>query len=237
MNKIPSLIIFSLFLFAGEKSFSQTFSFINHDTLRYGSPSTTIAFSIGNSIINNTASPLALEVVRVQNDNGTPGWASSFCLTSTCYNPTVDSVPFTLQANSSAGINIDFYPSSTPDSGTVLMKVKDVNNPSNVAYQRYHAYTLTSGVNEIADNNVEVKIYPSPVLSGKSFSLNIASVNNHSNNFSLDVYDILGNAVSKFSALNTGDNSIAMSIPQGIYFFKLFSENQQVSSGKIIVVE
>jgi hypothetical protein len=96
---------------------------------------------------------------------------------------------------------------------------------------------MTSGVNEIADNNVDVKIYPSPVLSGKSFSLNIASVNNHSNNFSLDVYDILGNAASKFSALNTGNNSIAINVPQGIYFFKLVSETQQVSSGKIIVVE
>src|ERR1035437_5846767 len=105
MNNTYSLIIFSLFLFASEKSFSQTFSFVNHDTLKYGSAGTTIALSTGNSIKNNTASPLVLEIVRFQNDTSTPGWASSFCVSgSGCYNPTVDSTSVTLQANSSIGI-------------------------------------------------------------------------------------------------------------------------------------
>lgn len=237
MNKIYALTIFSFFLFASEKSFSQTFSFVNHDTLKYGTAGTTIVVSAGNSIKNNTASALVLEIVRVQNVTGTPGWASAFGVSNTCYNPTVDTVSLTLQANSSIGLTINVYSSSTPDTGSVVMKVKDVNNPTITASQRYHVSTMSDAVNETSANKVDVKIYPSPVLAGSPFSLNISSATNHPTDFSLDVYDVLGNVTAKFSALRSGNNSIAMNAPQGIYFFKLVSENQQVSSGKIIVVQ
>ena len=105
-----------------------------------------------------------------------------------------------------------------------------------VDYRRYHGSTMTTGINEFA-GQADVSIYPSPVQSGTPFSLNISGVTNRSANLSLEVYDVLGNAAAKFSALRTGNNSIALNVPKGIYFFKLVSENQQLSSGKIIVGE
>lgn len=236
MNKIYSLIVFSFLLFAGEKSFSQTFSFTNHDTLKYGSPGTTLALYSGNSIKNKTAAPLDLEIVRVQNVGSLSGWASAFCVSNACYNPTVDTVSITIPANGSVGISINFYCSATPDTGSLLMKIKDVNNPTMVAYQRYHGSTMTTGINEFA-SQADVNIYPSPVQPRSPFSLNISGVTNRSANLSLEVYDVLGNAAAKISALSTGNNSIALNVPQGIYFFKLVSENQQLSSGKIMVGE
>ena len=239
MKKLYPLILFSSFLFAGEKSFSQSFAFVNPDTSTCGTPGTTID-CLGDSIVNNTAINDTLYVVRVQDDTGTPGWVSTFCL-DVCYLPTKDSVRFILAPYKHQNLLIHFNTSSTPDCGTVLFKVKDKNS-SAVAYQRYYGYTTTTcvclnGVNELFANSSNVSVYPSPLVANDDFNMNITNMQNGNKEISLLVYNIYGSMVSRINNLKEGNNTLNFNLPAGIYSYSLISDNTPINSGKIEVIK
>ena len=235
MKKIYTLIIFSFFLFSSEKSFSQAFTIVMPDTCDVGDTSTDVEVYKLDSIMNDTTISLSIEVVRVQNVT-TPGWKTEFCMNGTCYLPTTDSVHFTFQPHQHDGFIMHFITSSIPVSGTVLMAFRNLTPPTKTIYKHFCVNSIT-GVNELDAQNVSVKISPNPITSGSVFSINISSKQNSTTSFSLSVYDIIGNIVSKYSNLNNGNNLISLNTSQGIYFYKLVSDNQQVSAGKLIVVQ
>ena len=238
MKKIYTFILFSLFLFSGEKSFSQSFTFSNPDTAICGATGSDLE-CLGDSIINNTSNSLAVDVVRVQDDVGTPGWTSAFCL-AVCYLPSKDSMRLVLTPHQHQNLLVHFYTSATADCGTVLFKIKDVNTPTNVAYQRYYASTqsdcacLNAGVNELSANSAKVKVYPSPLIAGNDFNMNISNVQG-SKEISLLVYSVYGSVVNKFNNLKEGNNTLNLNLPAGVYSYSLISNNVPIGSGKLAV--
>jgi len=233
MKKLYHLIICSFLLIQSGKTFSQSFTFYVPDTIVYGVPLVDSSTDLYDSIVNNTANTLSIDVVRVENTTAA-GWQTAFCL-DVCYLPSVDSVRFTLQPNESQPFSFHFYTSATPDSGTALMKIKDVSNPATTVYQRFYAITQLTSVNELPAKNVNVSIYPSPVVAGNNFSMNIANVKSGSNEITLSVYNIYGSAVKRIAHLKTGNNSLTLDLPAGIYSYSLISGNEKINSGKIAV--
>jgi len=234
IKKIYFLIVFSIFLFVGEKISAQSFTFVNHDTTKCGAVSSDIECYVGDSIVNNSASVLTLDVVRVEDDTATAGWTSAFCL-ATCFLPNKDSVRLTLQPNKSQGITIHFYTSAVPGNGTVRFKVKDIHSPSTAVYQRYYGSSTCTGINEPFVNSTNATIYPSPLIAGNDFNMNITNVQNGNKEISLLVYSIYGSIVSRINNLKEGKNTLNINLPTGIYFYSLISGGVSIYSDKMAI--
>ena len=129
MKKLYSFIVFSLFLFAGEKSFSQTFTIVMPDTCDVGDTSSDVEVYRLDSIMNDTTIALSIEVVRVQNVT-TLGWTTEFCMNGNCFLPTTDSVHFNFQPHQHDGFLFHFNTSNIPGSGTALMAFRNLTHPT-----------------------------------------------------------------------------------------------------------
>jgi hypothetical protein len=185
---------------------------------------------MGDTIYNNTANTLAIDVVRVQDASN--GWTTAFCL-DVCYLPSKDSVHFTLQPNEHQGFILHFYTGATSDSTSALMKFKNSGTPSNSFLQRFKMSTLCLGVNEVAGNSANVNIYPMPVIANESFSINIATAKPAAN-MQLIIYNLFGSVVKTLN-VKAGTTFLNLDLSSGVYSYNLVSENIKLNSGKIVV--
>jgi hypothetical protein len=239
MKKFYALFIISFFIFQSERTFSQVFSLYAPDTVIYGAPIAGNDLACdGNSIVNHTANPVLLDVIRVQDvDIAGSGWQSSFCLDLNCYAPFVDSVQFTLQPNDSSLLIPHFGVTATPDSQTVYFKIKQVAAPNLTVYQRFHGITQNGfGVHEQSTYSADVNIYPSPILAGNDFNLNVGNVKSKSKELSLVVYNIYGSAVKTILYVKEGNNIMSLDFAAGMYSYSLISGGARIHSGKITVI-
>ena len=226
------ILFFATFLAATVLS-AQTFTFTCADSVAYGVPGSGL---YSNGIIHNTT-PVGyyVDVIRVVNDTA-PKWQTAFCLDG-CYPPTVDSARFYLLPDTIQYFVIDFFTDTLPDTSTVLMKFKNVSVPSNVVYQKYTGIADPfAGLNELAEKNISVHVFPSPVLKGEQLCVRIADKSARSNNYSLFVYDLCGRGVSRLDGLSNGSNYFSLNLPQGLYVYSLSGNNARIHSGRITVL-
>jgi hypothetical protein len=238
MKRVFILLGISFLLFHCEKIFSQSFTAVFPDTIQYGPPIDGSALSCwtGDLVTNISGSPLDLDVVRVQDDTATPGWKSDFCF-QTCQMPEIDSIRCTLAPSEIVNMAVHLVITATPDSGTVLMKIKNVINPAEVVYQRFYGISqLGLKANEGSAFRTNVNIYPSPVLSGNDFSMNILLAKK-AGSLSLAVYNIFGGIVQSTNNLRAGNNTLNFNLAAGIYSYSLFSGSEKLTSGKLIVID
>ena len=232
MKKLYTLIIASPLLFS-LNSFSQSLTRTMPDTVVVGPVSDDLECLNGDTLYNTTPNNLDIDVVRVQ-DVTAGTWLTAFCL-DVCYPPSKDSSRFTMQPNQHQGLVIHFYTDATPTSDYCVFKFKNVNSPSNTYYQKFYATSqLAFGIHEANANTANVNIYPSPVIAGDVFSMNISNVKNVGKEISIIVYDIYGNAVNK-TTVYQGTNFMNLDLPAGIYSYSLISGNDKINSGKIAV--
>lgn len=240
MKKIYTILALGFLFLQGGFGFSQSaFQFLTPDTLVYGD--TVSGGDLGchnNFIINKTGSPVTVYVVRVQDVSVVSGWASYMCTDGQCFPPNVDSVSITLAANDSTEFIPHFGITATADSQTILMSVRNANNLSDVAYQRFHGVTKIGylGMYEYADL-ASVNVYPSPVVSGSNFNLNISNVKTKSNNFSLVVYTFYGSVVKSVNDLQEGNNTLSLDLASGLYSYSLSAGDVLINSGNFSVIK
>ena len=238
MKKLLPLFIFSASFFKTELSFSQSFTVSAPDTIVYLAPAAGKDTSLeANSITNTTPNALPVDVLRIQDDTLTPGWTSSFCLVS-CYPPYVDSVRYIIPANQTIPLMVHFKVTATPDSGTVVMQVKLPGTTAGSFTHRFYCVTqIGFGVNEESAYRATVNIFPSPVLSGNNFNINISNVKIKSKEISLVIYDILGSAMRTVHELKEGNNTLNVDLAAGIYSYRLLSGSTEIHSGKLSIVK
>lgn len=212
---------------------AQTFSLTSIDTLTVGPVGGVPACHA--NIKNNGTTEFYVDVVRLLNDTA-PNWQTSFCI-DVCYPPSVDSARFYLTSGFTQGFLLDFFSDSIPDTTSVFMKFKNVSDPTNVFYQKYTGISdLTFGVEEALKENTLVKIYPSPVISGNTFSFSISDLTATSKEYSLCIYDLCGSRVNQMNDLTKGNNRISLDLPQGLYVYILTRDKTSVQTGKIAVL-
>jgi hypothetical protein len=235
MKKIQVIAFLLIILGGTEKLFSQSFSFVPIDTLKYEAPEGYIGMS-GN-VINNTSDTVLIDVVRVKNATSTAGgtdWTTYFCIDQ-CFPPTVDSVRYGLPPGNTYLI-VDMETSITPDSQTVYMKIKDVATPSTTVYQMFHGITQVGfGIHEYA-NLANVSVYPCPVVAGNTFSMDITNLKIPDKEISLLVYDIYGSRVAILPDLRSGHNTLTLDLAAGMYSYRLISGDTSINSGTISVI-
>ena len=231
MKKIYSLITASFFLFT-ITSFSQALTRTMPDTVVVGAVSADIECLNGDTLYNTTPNNLDIDVVRTQ-DVTMGTWQTAFCL-DVCYLPSKDSGRMTMNPMEHQGLVVHFYTDATPTSDYCIFKFKNVNTPSNMYYQKFYATSqLAFGIHEASANTANVNIYPSPVVSGNVFTMQVSNAKT-GKEISIIVYDIYGNAVNKTTVYN-GINFMSLDLPAGIYSYSLISGGEKINSGKIAV--
>jgi len=235
-----SLVILCIVLLAlqSNQSRSQSFRATFPDTIKYGEAIQGSALScwINNYVTNLTDSAIIFDVVRVQDDIATLGWISSFCFV-TCQIPEIDSIRVSLAAHDSVNMAVHFIITDIPDSGTIVMKIKNALNPSEVIYQRFYGISqMASGINSSVFTPSSSGIFPSPVRSGSIFSIQLSNMKT-TNDAVLKIYSVYGNQVSNVPHLNPGINQLNCNLASGIYFYTVSADGLQFYSGKLIVVE
>lgn len=233
MKKLYILAVVLAGLSCG-KSFSQTFTYTLDDTIGYAAPGAMI--SLENSIINSTLNIITIDAVRtVDVMPDCPTWTTMFCL-DVCYPPFVDSVRFDLPADSIQSFVFDFTTDATADSGTAIMKVKNVSTPSNTFYQKFYGITIDGfAVNESEVSPANVSFYPMPVASNETFVMNVTNVKyGTGKNISMLVFNMYGNLVAKKKVI-AGTNFMYLDLPAGFYSYSLITEDKVINTGKIAV--
>ena len=240
MKKIYAILGMSFLLIQGGRSFAQTtFQLFAPDTVAYSDTVSwgDIELHDGNYLKNKTANDITFDVVRVQNVGGT--WTSAFCL-NVCFADFIDSVQYTLPANDSIAFIPHFYIDATPDSQSIYMKFKNVNVPTDVVYQRFYGITKIgygAGVHEAATNLSNVSVYPSPVVAGNDFNMNVTNVKAQSTEFSLVVYNMYGSVVATVNNLKENNNTLNLNLATGIYTYSLLAGNTRINTGEFSVVK
>ena len=239
MRKIYTIVCLGLLLFQTEGGFAQSsFLFYYPDTVCHHAPVAGGDTSCdGDYILNLTANPLTIDVVRVQDvDIAGSGWTSAFCL-DICYPDFVDSVRYTIPPNDTVDFIPHFYFTATPDSQTVYFKVKNVGNPTDVTYQHFHGVTqLGFGIHEYA-NLANVNIYPSPIVASNAFNMNITNVKVQKKEFSLIIYNIYGSSLSHVNHLKENNNSLNLDLAAGMYSYSLMAGDQIIRTGKLSIIK
>ena len=238
MKKLFLFVLAALFLSQSERALSQSLSVDFPDTLVYGPAvaGSSLPCWSGDWVTNRTASSVDVDVVRLMDDVATPGWTSAFCFKA-CQQPTTDSIRCTLFPYDSVNMAVHLIITSLPDSGTVMMKIKNVSNPSETYVQRFHGVSqLDFGVHDQNANAVRVNIFPSPAIAGTEFNMNIANVKTRSGDLSLELCNIYGNIVTTFQGLKEGGNRLFADVAAGIYSYRLMSGNSTIHSGKLAVI-
>jgi hypothetical protein len=238
MKKSLVIVCIVLLAFQFKQSHAQSFQATFPDSIKYGEAIAGSALScwINNYVTNLTDSAIILDVVRVQDDTAIPGWTSAFCFV-TCQIPEIDSLRTTLSAHDSVNMAVHFIITDIPDSGTILMKIKNVLNPTEVIYQRFYGVSqIPSRINETGPSHSTIGIYPSPVRAGNDFSIQLSNTKTMSEAV-LNIYSVYGNQVSNVHHLKPGINHLICNLSAGIYFYNITYDGTQFYSGKLIVVE
>lgn len=111
-------------------------------------------------LVNPSPSPVSIGIKKLIS-NVPSGWLTAFCA-DICYSPTEDSITVSLQPGDSILFSLDFITSALPDSGSVRVGFRNVQNSSNGTSLWMRASTLTvSGISEtVVDENR--LLYPNP---------------------------------------------------------------------------
>lgn len=93
--------------------------------------------------------------------------------------------------------------------------------------------TTYIGLDEIHDKQIEVKIFPNPFSTLAKINLN--PVANDVDSFSFFLYNIFGKEVMQMSSIRQQTEISRKGLPNGIYFYKIVSNENTVDTGKIII--
>lgn len=234
-NTLRTLVLI-VALLGGTLVRSQSFTVSFPDTIAWGAAvdSSTLSCWIDDYVTNITENPITMDIVRVQNDTATPGWTSSFCF-QFCSLPYVDSIRTTLLPNEAVNIALHFHVTGVPDSGSVLMKYQNVNNPSEVVYQRFYAFTSpTSAGPTLSDSAGQVTCFPSPIAGNQNFTMHLQGEKFAGKSMTLEVFDIYGRKVASETGLHEGSNALNLDLPAGMYTYTIKSGEEVVHTGKLM---
>ncbi|MEO1438166.1 MAG: T9SS type A sorting domain-containing protein [Bacteroidota bacterium] len=112
-------------------------------------------------ILSNNSSE-ETEILLIKEVNHLPeGWASAMC-TEQCAAPTTDTLYLALDPGESQAFTMYFYTNSGPDTGFVMMKFLNLNDPSGNFYrQGYIGQSFISTSLETVEEST-VLVYPNP---------------------------------------------------------------------------
>lgn len=175
-----------------------------------------------NPVISNTSGDtLTLRWVRVEEN--IPGWwRSSVCTELYCYSIPDDSATWTLLPGDIDMMYIHIYPYGYTDTGNVVVKLFDVNNPADSVRIMFHADVLT-----------EVEEYSSiSALTADPLTHQLNFTSNETGQYTLT--DVTGRVVTAVS-VQPGQVSFIEVHSAGVYFFTFVNDAGEMESRKLML--
>jgi hypothetical protein len=233
-SQLSAIVFFCTILSIGLRAQSLSVSF--PDTVRWGAAidSSAISFWTNDIVTNTTANSVTVDVVRVQDATGTPGWYSEFCF-QYCSQSWVDSIRTTMLPYEVVNIAVHIIVSSTPDTGSVLMKYVNVNDSTEVYYQRFYASTSPVSIAENYSQSNGVACYPQPANSGDVITFNLSDSQFSGQSCMLTISNAYGQKIKSIDNVGAGANPVLLDLPPGIYTWTLTTADDVVDSGKLIL--
>lgn len=233
------LVFFTLF-FVHTYAYSQSFTALAEHTQLSDTLGSEIIFEI--DVTNNSASELTLYFLRVTKSLP-EGWSSSLCF-SYCFSPQLDSIVTNANYGSSPitpgesrNFSLHVNPAMTEGEANFEIIIANLDNPAELELFELSASTSITSVenDKINKSNKLFQNYPNPFNPETKIAFSIKE----SGFGSLEVYDILGNLVSKVfeKYLTSGSYSVTYSgigLSSGVYFYK-FQVNDFIQIKRMIL--
>ncbi|MDX2171875.1 MAG: T9SS type A sorting domain-containing protein [Bacteroidota bacterium] len=175
-------------------------------------------------IVNTQSVNVTIKTKKIQK-NHPVGWQTAFCA-DVCYSASEDSVEFTILPNDSLLFSLDFYTDAIPDSGSVKVGFRNINNTNNSYSVRLRASTLPIqiGINENTKYIPNFSLYPNP-------SKDQTAVVTDETEYSFTIQDYMGKEV--YFAINNPIITTSQ-FKNGVYFISLKTKNGTYSR-KLVV--
>jgi hypothetical protein len=173
------------------------------------------------TIYNTSGDTLTLRWIRVE-ENIPAWWRSSICTEYYCFSIPDDSATWTLLPGDSDMIYIHMYPYGYSDTGNVVVKLFDVNNPSDSTRVMFHA-----------DIGVGVEEQAGPFVFRMDLFRHSVSVTDHRGNF-YTLMDATGRVVEQVSAQPYATQTFTVETP-GVYFLRKESEDGSAEVIKLLL--
>jgi hypothetical protein len=219
MKGFLTLVSGLFFVAASAQSFSVT---TNYVTLSGNVSSSSIPSAAWTPTIHNTSGDtLTLRWVRVE-ENIPSYWRSSVCTEYHCSNIPDDSLEWILLPGDSDMMYIHIYPYNYADTGNVVLKLFNVENPSDSVRVMYHA-DVTTGIEE---HETVSFIHADLFSHGVEFSPAVQG--------EWTLVDVNGKTIAA-EKTQPGETYKAIVPVSGVYFFTFVSENGFVEIHKLIL--
>ncbi len=220
MKKIYTYIsLISLFLLPSLLN-AQDFS-VKKEKLSTSGAASKSKIATQNVVYNNTSKPITL--IWKKNENIPIEWSIEICDNTQCYGSDTDSAEFTLDANDSGTITVDFIPNGKAASGTVDVYIyKKGGNYNNGIKTVNTLETWTDAIDKLK-NTAKFSMYPSPVRN--YLTIKFDKKGKHE----IEIYNILGRRVMHREVNNANYMKISFaSLKNGMYIVMHRDENNNV---------
>ena len=194
------------------------------DTFKAGSTNSIVAV-VGN-IFNSDTVPRNV-TMTISQFNVPSGWQVSFCDPNLCYGPGIVTSTFTLDSAENGYVSVYFWTGSDFGSGTVLLRFEEAKDPT-----KYQEFILSGEANvtsvyDVGSGFLSVN-YPNPFKEYTIFRYSLFQQGQ------LVISDVAGRIIKEYTLppgfneelqINTG------SLPQGVYFYSLRSNEHIIKAG------
>ncbi len=176
---------------------------------------------------NNTSTSMEVEWERITNDLPA-NWVSLICVNGgQCYTPEVDASPanegWIIPAGQTQWLKVQIQANEAtgalPGTATVVIRMKDKNNPTSFAEGTVNASGFATSNNNIDVS--ETKIYPNPAN-------DFITISNAEGISSIEVYNLIGRKVKVFTDVTEGSTFDVSDLPKGMYLLRLLDEENDV---------
>lgn len=141
---------------------------------------------------------------------------TAFCDQLLCYPTDQDTAEVVIRKGESFEFKMNFYPYSTEGCCQVKIFVESVKNPTTNVDSCFFQACNKVGMKEVEKEYT--RVYPNPAKT----TINIESPNK--GNFSISIYDILGNEVIRIDEAYNNSPINVKNLPVGIYVLKINGE-------------
>ncbi len=241
MNK-KLLLILSLSLFT-VYSFSQSLSLSYEGTVLTHNQEITIEgnISLGEivgelAVTNNSSNAIDVKVKKVENYL-IPETTNTFCWAGQCYAPNTYISPLSTSIPAGGTNENDFSghydAAGNPGQSSISYVFFDMNNPNDSVSVIIVFNGLLTGIDNTVAEVTLSNPYPNPAVNHVNFDYTTGTIKNAH----ISIYSLVGTMIRdvELTESNSTVNISTRDLADGFYFYRLYSGNQEVKTGKFVI--
>jgi hypothetical protein len=240
---LPFLLLAFLLPVIGPAA-AQNFHVASSSAVASGNPMDWVQVKI--EVTNVAGKTINLRVEITDRSELAEGWDTQICFFQNCFPPGTTAHDGPMAAGYKEELDITFITNGTPGTGTVKVRVTNLDNTSETADLTFTATTgsTSSAPAPLAGEMMLSQNYPNPFALSKTPATTVTYRMSEAGSMTLKVYNLLGKEVrtlvnefrpvGKSSVSWDGRDSNGRPVPAGIYVYKLSTRSQTLSRRMMI---